>query len=163
MNASCELRPILVEQHFDTCVRFRAASYRASFGSEEGLSGEKGVNNALYWQRLLNHIAEVPTGNVHLWSDGEIIGQAEMKLIADASIGYVSHFYIESEWRRLGLGRLLHNHACNVFKALGKNSVQLSVSRTNLAAQAFYNCLGWENLGLRPGHENMYLMRYFLT
>ncbi len=158
-----ELRPILIDQHFDTCVRFRAASYRASFGSEAGLSDEMGDSDSLYRQRLLCHIAEVPTGNVHLWSNNKIIGQAEMKLVADASVGYVSLLYIESDCRRLGLGRLLHNHACNVFKAMGKSSIQLSVSRTNLAAQAFYNCLGWENLGPRPGHENMYLMRCLLT
>jgi len=93
----------------------------------------------------------------------KIIGQTEMKLVSDTDVGYVSLLYLAPEYRGKGLGELLHNHAVKVFSALGKSTIQLSVSKSNRQAISFYAKHGWRNLGPRPEKEQMFLMNYDLA
>ena len=144
---------------FDTCFAFRKDSYFVSFGTYDGFE----VDMSNYKERMAERISYLPHGNCHLWHEGEIIGQTEMKFVDDADIGYVSLLYLKPEFRNQGLGKLLQQRAVEVFSTLGKKSIQLSVSCTNLPALAFYTKHGWENIGARPDKDNVYLMRFPLT
>jgi ribosomal protein S18 acetylase RimI-like enzyme len=156
--------PIDTGRDFDTCVAFRRDSYVASFGSLEGFADEMGADHRLYREQLRARIAQVPEGNCHLWRDGQIVGQAEMRLFEeDSRVGYVSFFYVAPECRGAGLGRLLHEHAAAVFRRRGMRALRLSVSIRNENAIAFYQRLGWVAVGARPNKEPMEILEYDLS
>ncbi len=149
---------INLDKDIETCLEFRKDSYFISFGTYDGFESEM----SSYKDRMADRIAYLPQGNCHLWHQGKIIGQTEMKFVADPNIEYVSLLYLVSEYRAQGIGALLQMHAIKVFSALGRGVLQLSVSNTNKQALAFYAKHGWSNLGPRPGKEEMFLMRYAL-
>lgn len=160
--ARFRIAPIDVERDLGTCIAFRRDMYVASFGSRDGLEEEMGEGDARYVEQLEAKIAEVPEGNVHLWEDGRIVGQAEMRFDDEPGVGYVSLFYLAPECRGQGLGRLLHDHAVKVFTARGMRALRLSVSARNAPAIAFYRKLGWVSRGPRPHKLPMELMEYRL-
>jgi len=145
---------INLERDFETCTRFRRDSYFISFGSYSEFESESNS----YKDRMTERLGYLPQGNCHLWFQDRIIGQTEMKLVADADVGYISLLYLVPEQRGKGLGELLHKHAIKVFSALGKSTIQLSVSKSNRQALSFYAKHGWRNLGPRPDKETMFLM-----
>ncbi len=155
------LAPIDLARHSADCAAFRRAAFVASFGSSDGADQEMGADNALYFARLRQRIADVPEGNAHLWHAGRIVGQTEMRLVRDdPAVGYVNLFYVLPEFRGRGWGRLLHEHAVGVFGRLGRRRLRLSVSTHNAAAIAFYRKLGWVPVGTRPNRETMEIMEF---
>jgi aminoglycoside 6'-N-acetyltransferase len=145
------------------CVTFRREMYASSFGSYEGIEEEMGEDNALYLEQLRSRIAQLPQGNVHLWRGDRIVGQAEMRLLdEEPHVGYVSLFYVAADCRGEGLGRVLHEHAVDVFRRSGKKLMRLSVSISNARAIAFYRKLGWIAVGTRPNKEPMAIMEYMI-
>jgi ribosomal protein S18 acetylase RimI-like enzyme len=157
------IEPIALERHRATCVAFRRDSFVASFGSSAGIEEEMGPGNSLYVEQLRSRIAQVPEGNAHLWEEGRIVGQTEMRLVEDdPSVGYVNLFYVAPECRGRGVGRLLHEHAASVFRARGMERMRLSVSVQNAAALAFYRKLGWVAVGTRPNREPMEILEFAL-
>jgi aminoglycoside 6'-N-acetyltransferase len=145
----------------ELCVAFRREMYASSFGSYEGIEEEMGADNALYLEQLRAKIAQLPEGNIHLWRGDRIVGQAEMRLLdEDPQAGYVSLFYVAADCRGEGLGRVLHEHAVDVFRRRGKKLMRLSVSISNARAIAFYRKLGWIAVGTRPNKEPMAIMEY---
>lgn len=148
------LETIDMDKHFATCKGFRADSYYLSFGSDHGL--DRSLEG--YQARLLTRIKNLPMGNCHLWFDGAIIGQTEMKLVPDLSVGYVNLFYLTEAFRGLGLGLLLLNRAIQVFSDIGKTQLQLSVSASNQAALAFYDKHDFTSLGPKADDSRMLLM-----
>lgn len=147
-----------MKTHSEICFEFRKDSYFLSFESYAGFEAE--MRN--YNDRMQHRIRLLPQGNCHLWLDDQIIGQTEMKLIEETDVGYVSFLYLTPEYRNQGLGKLLHQHAVEVFSGLGKSTLQLSVSRSNKHALSFYEKHGWVNSGPRAGKEHMFLMTYAL-
>lgn len=141
------------------CVRLRREMYVASFGGEDGLEEEMGPDNGLYLEQLRAKMSQLPQGNVHLWRDGEIVGQLEMRLLEDEDdVAYLSLIHVAREWRGHGLGKRLHAHAMQVSRDLGKRMVRLSVSQRNAAAMLFYRRLGWVVVGTRPNRLPMVVM-----
>ncbi len=157
-DADVAIAPIVLERDAPTCIAFRRDSFRASFGTLEGCDEEMGADGSLYLAKLRARIAQVPEGNTHVWHDGRIVGQTEMRLSDEPSAGYVNLFYLVPEWRRRGVGRLLHDHAVRVFADRGLRAIRLSVARTNEAAIAFYRRLGWRRIGTRPNKETMEIL-----
>jgi aminoglycoside 6'-N-acetyltransferase len=152
---------IRLDEDAPLCVAFRREMYASSFGSHEGVEEEMGEDNALYLEQLRARIAQLPEGNVHLWRGDRIVGQAEMRLLDDEPhVGYVSLFYVAADCRGEGLGRVLHEHAVDVFRRRGKKVMRLSVSISNARAIAFYRKLGWTAVGTRPNKEPMAIMEY---
>lgn len=142
-----------------TCIRLRREMYVASFGSEHGLDEEMGPGDALYLEQLRAKMAQLPQGNVHLWRDGEIVGQLEMRLVeGEDELAYLSLIHVAREWRGHGLGKRLHDHAIAVSRGLGKRAMRLSVSQRNTAAMHFYRRLGWVVAGARPNRLPMVIM-----
>lgn len=143
----------------DACIRMRREMYVASFGSEDGLEEEMGPGNALYLEQLRAKIAQLPQGNVHLWRDGGIVGQLEMRLLeGEDDVAYLSLIHVAREWRGHGLGKRLHDYALQVSRDLGKRAMRLSVSQRNAAAMHFYRRLGWAVAGTRPNRLPMVIM-----
>ena len=153
--AGLTLKPIDLVRDGATCVAIRRDSFFESFGTHEGVDTEMGADGGLYLEKLAQRMTQVPEGNSHLWHEGRIIGQTEMRLSDEPGAGYVNLFYLVPEWRHRGLGRLLHDHAVAVFGARGLGSIRLSVSGTNDAAIRFYRRLGWRRVGFRPNKETM--------
>jgi ribosomal protein S18 acetylase RimI-like enzyme len=133
-------------------VEFRRDSYVCSFGDAAGFDEEK------YLAWLTCRIAEFPQGHLHVWQNDRIVGQIEMRPRGTPAVGYISLFYLIPHARGSGLSEALHNHAVEVFGSLGILKLQLSVSPSNSRAVAFYRKHGWQDLGLRPGHDNVHLM-----
>jgi ribosomal protein S18 acetylase RimI-like enzyme len=157
-TARCRVAPIQWRDA-GTCVRLRREMYVASFGSEDGLEEEMGPDNALYLEQLRLRMAQMPQGNVHLWREGEIVGQLEMRLLEDEDdVAYLSLIHVAREWRGQGLGKQLHAHAMRVSRELGKRAMRLSVSQRNGAALDFYRGLGWVVAGARPNRLPMTIM-----
>lgn len=152
---------INVERDAEVCIAFRREMYASSFGSYEGVEDEMGEDNAIYLEQLRAKIASLPEGNVHLWRGDRIVGQAEMRqLDEEPHVGYVSLFHVAADCRGEGLGRVLHEHAVDVFRRRGKKLMRLSVSISNARAIAFYRRLGWAAVGTRPNKEPMAIMEY---
>lgn len=135
----------------ETCIRMYREMYVASFGSEEGLEEAMGAGNAHYLEQLHAKLAQLPEGNVHLWRDGQVVGQLEMRLLEDEpDVAYLSLIHVVEELRGHGLGKKLHAHAMQVARGRGKRLMRLSVSQRNAAAMLFYKRQGWVVLGSRP-------------
>jgi ribosomal protein S18 acetylase RimI-like enzyme len=161
--AQYRLAPIDFARDVETCVRFRRDAYVATFGTGEGMEEELGADNAKYLEHLRARIAELPSGNAHLWSGERIVGQAEMRLVdGEPALGYVNLFYVVPELRGQGLGRMLHRHAISVFAGLGKRAIRLSVAARNAQALAFYRRLGWRVVGTRAHREAMEVLELAL-
>ena len=125
--------------------------YVTSFGTAEGLEELMGPADSLYLEQLAAKIAQLPDGNVHLWRDGEIVGQLEMRLLdEEPEIAYLSLIHVVAPWRGHGLGMKLHEHAVDVARAHRKRVMRLTVSQRNRAALSFYRRLGWLVVGTRP-------------
>ncbi|MEO7741315.1 MAG: GNAT family N-acetyltransferase [Usitatibacter sp.] len=147
-----------------TCIRMHREMYAASFGTEEGLEEEMGEGNSLYLGQLQDKLEKWPEGNVHLWRDGRIVGQLEMRLLEDEDdVGYVSLIHVVAEYRGHGLGKRLHQHAMQVSRARGKRLMRLSVSQHNASALRFYKRLGWVVVGARPNRLPMAIMEIPVT
>jgi len=67
---------------------------------------------------------------------------------------------VAADCRGEGLGRVLHEHAADVFRRRGMKVMRLSVSISNARALAFYRKLGWTAVGTRPNKEPMAIMEY---
>ena len=145
-----EIAPIDLARDVQACIDFRRDMYVTSFGTTQGLEAEMGEGNGTYLEALRGKIAQLPEGNVHLWEDGRIVGQAEMRFIDESpDVGYVSLIYLVPRRRGRGLARLLHDHAATVFRARGMRFMRLSVCHSNGRAIASYRKLGWTAAGER--------------
>ena len=156
------LSPIDLPRDLATCIAFRRDMYVASFGTEDHLDEEMGEENATYIGQLRERVAQLPEGNMHLWSGDRIVGQTEMRMDEEPGVGYVSLFYLAPEFRGQGLGRMLHDHAVKVFKARGMKKMRLSVAARNAAAMDFYKRLGWVDAGERAHRLPMRRMEFTL-
>lgn len=147
-----------------TCVDFRRDMYVTSFATDEGLDREMGVDNAVYLRELRRRIAEFPEGNTHVWHHDRIVGQLEMRLVHhEPHVGYVSLIYVVPEYRRRGVGRLLHEHAAAVCRERGMRLMRLSVATSNVPGMVFYRKLGWTVVGQRPNTQPMAIMEFALS
>lgn len=153
-----QLKPIDLDTNFDVCVRFRTDSYYCSFGNLDGLPAEMGPGGAAYRERMIEKCRRLPSGNVHLFANHEIVGQLEMRYLAEENVAYVNLFYVVPHARRTGLGRILHQRALEVANYCRASKLRLSVSKTNLRAIAFYRSLGWLESGSRSEKHEMWVM-----
>ena len=142
-----------------TCAAFHRDMYAVAFGTDAGLEEEMGPGDARYLAQLSRRIADFPEGMVHLRHGEAIVGQLEMKRLADEPrMGYVSMLYVVPDHRDHGCGALLHGHAARVARRHGMEALRLSVSLTNEAALRFYANLGYRRVGERPNVRPMAIL-----
>jgi len=135
--------------HEDICIRFRADSYTASFGNDDGFWGEDGLGAKRYIEWLKSKDRK-KYGSFHIWLNGEIIGQMELGLFhRDESFGYVNLYYLKEVHRGKGLSSRLDDFTKKFLEELGVNKVRLCVSPSNERAWSFYIKQGWKDAGPR--------------
>lgn len=156
-------KPIDLSQHADVCVQFRRDAMACSFvDGIEQFDRESGPNGEQYLEWLRQRIDELPEGCVHLFEADEIVGQIELHMKGQQTLGYVNLLYLIPSARGRGLGELLHDYVIQIFQQVGVVKAQLSVSPTNERAVAFYKKHGWQSLGPRPDLPEVTLMELSL-
>lgn len=154
-----EFKPIQLDQHRDLCIQFRADSFVVSFGDDKKFYEEDGKGDERYIEWLQVKMNIDPQAAVHIWQDGEIIGQIEMGGSRKfPGVGYVNLYYLIPSKRGQGLGKHLDQHAMVYLKSKGYTSVRLSVSPTNALAWAYYQKMGWKDLGPCSEHPEVHFM-----
>ncbi|MBU2864877.1 GNAT family N-acetyltransferase [Reinekea forsetii] len=132
------------------CIEHRLDAYICTHGNSDGflsqIGGEQGDE---YISRLEKRISQIPQGNCLCYFNDQLAGQLEMKWHESPNVGYVNLFYLRPEYRGVGFGRMLHDKSIDIFHTLGADSLLLSVGKKNRKAKAFYEKLGWHNLGTR--------------
>ena len=150
-------RPIDLDAHAPVCVEFRRDSFICSFGAD-GFLAEAGVAGVHYIERLRSRTAKFRDGYVHAWLGDTIVGQIEMQILEEPRIGYVNLFYLVERLRGGGLGDELQAYSMGFMARHGVDTVRLSISPSNARAVAYYRKHGWQDLGLRPGRDDVHLM-----
>jgi ribosomal protein S18 acetylase RimI-like enzyme len=154
LNIDLRIETIDLARHFEQCLHFREISYLASFGHLTGFTEHYGEG---YRLRLADKIRSLPKGNCHVWHKNQVVGQTESKEI-QGDIGYINLLSVLPNFQKTGIGRFMIEHLERQFAALGKVKLQLSVSKTNLPAQAFYLKTDWSFAGERPDKPGMLRM-----
>ncbi len=117
--------------------RYRDAA-RASLGP--GVTGDRRLP---YLAGLRDRCLEYPDGHLLATVGDDVVGQLELQVPYGTDVGYVNLFYVAPRWRRLGLGRQLHDRAAIYFRSWAATAVELHVGPTNAAALAFYRSRGY--------------------
>jgi ribosomal protein S18 acetylase RimI-like enzyme len=155
---------IVLQRHAAVCVAFRRDSFVCSFGSDEGFVRENGPDGARYLAWLKSRIEDQPHGHVHVWCEGSIVGQIEMRVLPGLPIsGYVNLFYLLPEMRGCGASSALQRYALQFFRQGRADVARLRVSPTNHRALAYYRKHGWQDLGLDLHRGNVHEMELDLT
>ena len=151
--------PIDLTKHAKTCIEFRVDSFVASFGSPDGFYKESGADGAEYLDWLRNKLEKNPWSAVHVWEDDEIIGQMELGTYKpEPGTGYIHLYYLHPKKRGAGYSKYLEEYAATFMAEMGFKRARLSVSPTNLNALGFYKKMGWTDVGIRPGYDNVRFM-----
>jgi ribosomal protein S18 acetylase RimI-like enzyme len=111
-----------------------------------------------YLRWLQQRVDEYPDGHMLAVLKGQIVGQIELQVPYGLDRGYVNLFYIANPWRRLGLGRRMHDFAISYFRSWEARRVELHVSPTNAAAVAFYRSLGYRLVMVEHEGSRMWRM-----
>ncbi len=152
-------REIDPETHRDVCVRFRADSFVASFGSAERFFAEAGPGAADYLAGLRAKNEQLPGSCVHAWLDERIVGQIELRRDrVDPSCAHVLLYYVIPELRGTGAAAELDAYVARFAHHAGFQRARLRVSPTNGRAIAFYRKRGWRDLGTDPTQPEVRLM-----
>lgn len=164
MSAGVERRvlvfkPIELVLHAHVCLSFRRDTFISSFGWD-GFFEKEGAKGETYLSRLRAHASRFPDGNVHVWDDGKIVGQLEMRVLDDRLRGHVSLFYLTPQLRGSGAADDLQRYAMQFMRSQRVATAQLNVSPTNARALAYYRKHGWKDCGPRPGRDDVHLMEH---
>lgn len=155
--------PIDLSQHADLCVQFRRDAMACSFSDgADRFDQESGPDGEQYLAWLRQRIQELPEGCVHLFENDEIVGQVELYLQGQQTIGDVKLLYLVPSARGRGMGEILHDYVIQIFQQVGVVKARLSVSPSNVRAMAFYHKHGWQSLGPRPDLPEVTLMELAL-
>jgi ribosomal-protein-alanine N-acetyltransferase len=93
-------------------------------------------------ERALYHVVEA--------EDGKIVAFGGMWLILDE--GHITNIAVDSDYRRMGIGRLLVKKMLIGAKEQKLEQVTLEVRESNFAAQKLYQQFGFEVLGRRKAY-----------
>lgn len=137
--------PLAYAHYRETCI--------ASFGQ-----GRRCIGQPAYLRWLGSRVQEYPDGHVLALLGGKVVGQLELQVPYGLDRGYVNLFYVARPYRRLGLGRRMHDFALTYFRSWEAQHVELHVSPTNPAAVAFYRSLGYRLAMVEHEGEPMWLM-----
>ena len=153
-----QFKPIDLDRHRDVFLDFIRDTHLCSFGSMESFVDENGQGEERFVERVRARLAEEPESCLHVWRNGEIVGQLHLGRFVDPAIGYINMFYVSPKWRGTGVAGAMEEQACAYLQAQGFQSAYLSVATQNRRAIRFYEKQGWTDLGPRqdkPGTHNM--------
>lgn len=151
-----EFKPIDFSCDFDTCVKFREDSFRASFpGSNQW---QVYWDEAQYRDWIIQHTQRFPEGAIHIFWQNEIIGQLEFAYFSD--YGYINLYYLIEPARGKGYGQLAHAYIRSVLEAKGCKTADLRVSPGNNRAVNFYRKLGARDCGQDPANPHVHIYQF---
>jgi GNAT superfamily N-acetyltransferase len=132
-------QPIDLARHRETMIEFRRDAARLSDMTSPA------PDDAL-WRRYCDDIAQRlrsdPLSCVHVWLQGELIGQIELKVLDDGR-GLINLLYLIEGRRDRGYGAHLERYAETYFRQNGVRSAVLRVAATNRRALTFYTKHCW--------------------
>lgn len=158
---SLEILPIELPRDAGICVHFRRDAYACSFNDADRFERECGKEGKFYIEWLTNRKREFLPGFVHLWREGEIIGQVEV-FPRTGLRGFISLFYLVPSFRGSGISRVLDEYVRSVAVGLGLEKLELCVSPLNARAVGFYRKNGWRDMGPHPVHDGIHSMELLL-
>jgi len=122
-------------------------TWRAVYGSL------KGYEEKVYLEAARRHFNADNRSIVKAYMDGEIVGVTEIDIQRGEkeNYGWISLCFVEEASRRNLLGVQLLGHAVCLFRAMGRDSIRLTVAECNEGAIAFYNEYGFEIIGESDG------------
>jgi ribosomal-protein-alanine N-acetyltransferase len=127
---------------------------RAALGDLEAVAGLQSrtftnpwAADALRWELENTDVARLYVAHA---SSGAVIGYCACWLVFDEL--HVNSLAVESEWRRHGVARRLWQRAAADARAEGARSATLEVRRSNEAARALYEALGFRVEGVRHNY-----------
>ena len=153
-----QFQPIDLDHHLEVFLAFIRDTHLCSFGSMDGFRDANDQGEERFVQRVRTRLAEEPESCLHMWRNGEIVGQLHLGRFVDPAIGYINMFYVSPAWRGTGVAAAMEEYACAYLQAQGFQSAYLSVAAQNRRAIRFYEKQGWTDLGPRqdkPGTHNM--------
>jgi len=157
VEISLIFRPIDLTAHRAVAIRFCKDAHLCSFGHIDRFKADE------YKAWLEKRMEQDPWAGVHIWFQGEIIGQMELgSYRVDPSIGYVNLYYLIPELRGTQISPKLDEFAVQHLRKQGYRRAYLSVSPTNARAHRYYQRLGWRDLGPRPEDPAVHLMERML-
>ena len=145
-----EIRPYELK-YLDQSYDFLIDTFYISFGPDKS-QWPNGLGNyelAKYRADIANILGKDGNSSFSVHCDNQFVGQIELKRLKDGC-GYVSFYYLSSEYRNKGLGKQLDEFAIKELKRQGCRKVRLAVSGLNKAGQRFYEKNGWKSLGPDP-------------
>lgn len=97
--------------------------------------------------------------------DGKIVGYVGVQLTPDG--GYITNVAVLPEYRRQGIAKALLKRLFTVISGNGLSFLSLEVRKSNFAAQALYESLDFNVLGVRrgfysdPKEDALIMTKYF--
>jgi ribosomal protein S18 acetylase RimI-like enzyme len=104
------------------------------------------------WMADLEKFCPPKGGLVVAEVDNEIVGVCCLGSLEE-QIGHIRHFYVQPQYRRLGLGRKIMEILIEQSKVMGHKIIRLDTGWFMEAAQALYHSAGFKNISPYPGTE----------
>ena len=136
---------------FDSCY---ADAWQAAHGTTDGYTPRP------YLRSAKSH-AKTPHAVVKLLSGDDVVGMIDLDPSRGARDGYgwISFFYLKSEYRGKGWGAQLLGHALWFCETHGWDRLRLFAAEDNVHARGFYEHFGFRKIGEAPGvRGTLYLM-----
>ncbi|RVU81754.1 GNAT family N-acetyltransferase [Leucothrix sargassi] len=160
--SSIEFMPADLTQNMASCIAFRRDSFQINFGSDKHFDTEMGEGGVDYAARLIEFQQQYPYGVIHVYRDGEIIGQIDFRiedLFTDKA--FISMFYLVPTERGQGIGSLMHEYLINTLRERGCNGARILIQSSNERGVAFYRTHGWRYV--KPDLNNAHIDTYQLN
>lgn len=135
--------------------RAYSETWTASHGSLRGFAP------ALYLRSAAQRVREDPQCLAEIYYGDDLAGLIELdpERGGDENAGWISLIWVEQPLRGRRFGAQLIGYAVSYFRKKGRDKLRLHVSRTNAAALAFYEAMGFVQAGTADGVGGpLYLM-----
>lgn len=111
------------------------------------------LNQAYTEEKLISELQNKQSEFYFIYSDDRLAGylklnvnDAQTEIIEEGALE-IERIYIDSDFKRLGLGKMLYNKATERAKELNKTAIWLGVWEKNFSAMKFYHKMGFTQVG----------------
>ncbi len=111
------------------------------------------LDQAYTEEKLTSELQNKQSEFYFIYSDDQLAGylklnvnDAQTETIEEDGLE-IERIYIDSDFKRLGLGKMLYNKAIERAKALNKTTIWLGVWEHNFSAMKFYHKMGFTQVG----------------
>jgi probable phosphoglycerate mutase len=146
-------RPMDLEREGEVYVEAR----RNAWKTIHGLKNMKKFHGEGFLTVARQNSAYDPRSVVRAYLYEKPAGLLQMDFEREASegAGWIPFYYMEPEFRSMGLGVQMMGQAVSSFRELGRDKIRLRCAPHNLIAQKFYHSEGFRKIGEEPGGSSM--------